>query len=124
MKRMFKVASFLTVVALMTASAFAVPQLKLTSGAATCTLTDNVVGAVCAGGATSGSGDNFAAIAGTVSGTFTVGSFTINTTTGITKPTQGTAANPFMDLNNVSVSGGAGILVVEFSETGFTGGAV
>lgn len=119
MKGMFKVSVFLTVVALMAMSAYATPTLKITSGAASCTLADGAGSSSCVGGAT-GSADNVGA-AGAVSGVFTVGNFTINVSTGITKPTSGTAAFPFMDLNTVNTSSAAGTLVLEFSETGFTG---
>lgn len=104
---------------LMANSAYALPQLRLTSGAATCTLSDNAAAAVCAGGAT-GSFD-LSAIDGAVAGTFTLGVWTVNVSTGITKPFIGTAASPYMDLNTVNVSSGAGTLTVEFTETDFTG---
>jgi hypothetical protein len=48
-----------------------------------------------------------------------VGSFSINITTGITYPTQGTLGSPVMDLSSVNVSGGTGSLEILFSATGF-----
>lgn len=48
-----------------------------------------------------------------------VGSFSINVTTGITYPTQGTLGSPIMDLSSVNVSGGTGSLEILFSATGF-----
>jgi hypothetical protein len=118
MKGTFKVAILFTVIALMAASAFATPTLRLTSGAARCTLTDGAAAAVCVGGGV-GSGDSTGA-AGAVSGTFSIGVFTVNVSTGITKPLAGSATNPYMDLNTVNVSSGAGMLIIEFSETDFT----
>ena len=120
MKGMFRLTVFLTVIVMMAMSAYATPMLKISSGGATCTLGDGDVAAVCGGGGT-GSGDILAG-AGSVAGSFSVGNFTVNVSTGITKPAQGSAAFPFMDLNTVNTStGGGGTLVLEFSETGFTG---
>lgn len=118
MKGMFKLTVFLTVVALMAMSAYATPTLRIASGGQSCTLTDGNIGSVCAGG--SGSGDSVGS-AGSVSGSFIVGLFTVNVSTGVTKPTLGSAASPYMDLNTINVSSGAGTLVLEFSETDFTG---
>jgi len=48
-----------------------------------------------------------------------VGTFSINVTTGITYPVQGTLSAPYMDLSSVDVSGGTGALEILFSATGF-----
>jgi hypothetical protein len=120
MKGIFKLTVFLTVIAMMAMSAFATPTLKITSGGQSCTLADGGA-SVCSGGGTGGI--DLVSVAGSVAGSFSVGAFTINVSTGITKPTQGSAAAPFMDLNtiNTSTGGNGGTLVLEFSETGFTG---
>ena len=48
--------------------------------------------------------------------------WTVNVTTGLSKPTLGSAPFPVMDLNSVNVSGlGAGTLIIEFTDTDFTG---
>lgn len=51
----------------------------------------------------------------------TVGTFTVNITTGITYPILGTTTFPRMELSSVNVStqGGAGTLRILFSEVGF-----
>jgi hypothetical protein len=49
-----------------------------------------------------------------------LGSWTVNVTTGITKPALGSSTAPSMDLNSVNVSSsGAANLIIEFTETGF-----
>jgi hypothetical protein len=48
--------------------------------------------------------------------------WTINVSTGITKPAQGDALNAFMDLNSVNLSAGAGSIGVWFGETDFQPG--
>lgn len=51
-----------------------------------------------------------------------LGIFTVNVTTGITKPVSGTATDPFMSLTSVNVSSvGAGALTIKFTDTDFTG---
>ena len=52
-----------------------------------------------------------------------LGIFTVNVTTGVTKPVSGTAIDPFMSLTSVNVSseGGAGALTIKFTEMDFTG---
>lgn len=58
---------------------------------------------------------------GTVVFVGSIGLWTVNVTTGITKPTLGSAANPEGDLNTVNVSGGAGTLTIRFSDNDYTG---
>jgi len=46
--------------------------------------------------------------------------WTVNVTTGISRPVLGNANSPFLDLNSVNVSSsGGGTLIIEFSDTGF-----
>jgi hypothetical protein len=45
----------------------------------------------------------------------------VDVTTGLTKPAQGSAANPSMDLNSVNLSTGAANLQIKFSDVDFTG---
>ena len=48
--------------------------------------------------------------------------WSVNVTTGLSKPTLGDAQFPVMDLNSVNVSGsGAGTLIIEFTDTDFQG---
>ena len=88
-------------------SAHAVPQLRLSDGVNTVTVTDG------------GAGDA-SAFAGVVVFQGSVGNFLVNVTTGITKPTLGTPTSPVLDLNSIDVTGaGGGVLTVEFTETDF-----
>lgn len=84
------------------------PTLTLTSDATSITIADE------------GAGDAFFG-AGAVTFIGTVGVFNVNVSTGLTKPVLGTADWPNMDLGSVNVSTAAGTLVIEFSDTGFTG---
>ncbi|MCP5520986.1 MAG: hypothetical protein H7A46_05505 [Verrucomicrobiales bacterium] len=67
--------------------------------------------------------DTYKAIDGVITYHGTVGVWTINVTTGLTKPVSGSASYPGMDLNtinsNIGVQG-AGDLIIEFSDTDFT----
>jgi len=58
---------------------------------------------------------------GIVSWAGTLGGWVFTVETGITKPAQGTATNPYLHLNTVATSIGAGSLSIYFSETHFTG---
>jgi hypothetical protein len=59
-------------------------------------------------------------LAGVVTFIGSLGSWTVNVTTGITKPALGSAITPSMDLNSVNVSSsGAASLIIEFTETDF-----
>lgn len=82
-------------------------QLTLSDGSITKTITDN------------GAGD-MSAITGVVLFNDSVGAFSINVTTGLTKPVLGAPGVPKMDLNSVNVSGSAGTLTIMFTETDFT----
>jgi len=48
-----------------------------------------------------------------------IGVWTINVSTGITKPVSGSATSPKMDLNTINMSVGAGTLKVKFTDNGF-----
>ena len=89
--------------------AAATPTLKLMSDAISVTIEDEKAG------------DAYFGQPGTVTFFGTVGVFNINVSTGLTKPVLGTADWPNMDLNSVNASAAAGTLVIEFSDTGFTG---
>lgn len=95
-------------------AAQALPQLELSDGITTVTITD--------GGAGDISGE-----AGVIVFHGAVGAFTINVTTGITKPVLGSASQPVLDLNSIDVTGTTGAtLTIKFSETDFisTGSSV
>jgi len=89
-------------------AAQAVPTLRLTAGATTVEVADGSVG-------------DLTSDAGAVTYSGAVGSnWTINVSTGLTKPAFGSPQNPFMDLNSINLSQGAGSITLMFSETGFT----
>lgn len=49
-----------------------------------------------------------------------IGNWSINVTTGVTKPALGSAASPILDLNSINVTSSAGgSLLIWFSEDGF-----
>jgi hypothetical protein len=79
------------------------------------------------GGATTFCADNAACDLDSTAGVVAVvaplpGGFTVNVTTGATKPTLGTAGQPHMDLNSINIqsTGGTHDLTLGFSEVGFT----
>lgn len=83
--------------------------LYLTDGGASVTITDG------------GAGDLNAAV-GAITYVGAVGAnWTINVSTGLTKPVLGSAEYPHMDLNSVNVSTGAGTLDIFFSDVDFAG---
>ena len=96
----------------MSVSAHAVPQLRLSDGINTVTVTDG------------GAGD-INPLAGVVVFNGAIGDFSVNVTTGITKPLLGSPTDPVLDLNSIDVTGAAGgVLTIEFTETDFfSGGA-
>ncbi len=60
--------------------------------------------------------------AGAITFSGAVGNFTINVTTGITKPAMGSASDVQMDLNDISIAAaGGGTLNILFSDDNFTG---
>jgi len=106
---MKKLATLLAGAALILAagSAWAIPTLRLTDGFVTIDIAD-------------GSALDANTNAGAVTYIGAVGqNWTLNVATGITMPFQGTALVPYMDLNSVNSSSGAGSLEILFSETGF-----
>lgn len=86
----------------------AVPTLKISDGV----LPEITIG--------DGAGGDSNGAAGVVTWIGSVGVWTVNVDTGITKPAFGSADNPFMDLAFVDISSAAGTLTLKFSETGFT----
>lgn len=89
-------------------SAWATPTIRLFDGTNTVDIAD--------GGITDAN-----PLDGAVTYIGAVGAWTLNVSTGITKPFVGTALLPYMDLNSVNTSAGAGSLQILFSETGFMG---
>src|SRR6185369_7584342 len=108
---MKKMAALLAGILMMAAtSAWATPTLRLFDGTSTKTVAD-------------GSIDDLNPLAGVVLYSGALGSWIVNVETGITKPTAGTALDPYMDLNSSNTSTAAGSLHVLFSETGFISNA-
>ena len=88
-------------------AAQAIPQLRLSDGFTTITVTDGGVGDI------NGS-------AGVIVFQGAIGVFNINVTTGVTKPVLGSPTEPVLDLNSIAVNGtGPGTLTISFSETDF-----
>lgn len=101
MKRLGLTLLFVALVMCMSSLAHATAMLSLMSGSHVVTLTDS-------------DGDGFISFSGVV------GSFDINVTTGLTKPTLGSDAFPRMDLNTIDMTmNGTGDLTILFSETDF-----
>jgi hypothetical protein len=88
--------------------AYAVPTLQLTDGVTTVTIEDM-------------SGSDFNPTVGAVTFIGSVGNFSLNGTTGISKPVLGSATLPSLDLSSVEVSGpsGGGTLTIRFSDDFF-----
>jgi hypothetical protein len=92
----------------LSATAHAIPTLRITQGANVETIVDG------------GAGD-INALSGSVVYSGTVGDFVVNTVTGVTKPILGTPAQPLLDLNSINVNGiPSGVITLEFSEIDFT----
>ena len=66
-----------------------------------------------------GAGDS-SAVVGSVLWFGAIGAFNVNVNTGLTKPVNGTATNPRMDLNFTANSTGVGNLTITFADDGFT----
>jgi hypothetical protein len=86
----------------------AIPTLKLVGGGTSITVAD-------------GSANDKNSLAGAVTYIGSLGGWSLNVTTGITKPKAGTADSPYMALSSVDTSTTSGTLKMYFSETGFTG---
>jgi hypothetical protein len=88
-------------------SASATPILKLDDGAGNVmTIWDNDL-------------SDLDSAAGSVVWYGSLGVWSLNVSTGLTKPFQGTAAIPYMHLNTVNTSTGAGVMTVSFTEIDF-----
>ncbi len=94
---------------LATERTYALPSLTLFDGTTTITVLD--------GGLNDSSSQ-----AGVVTYNGLIGVWDINVSTGLTKPTLGSATFPQLDLNSVNHSTGAGTLMITFTETGFNTG--
>ncbi|MGZ4965382.1 MAG: hypothetical protein ACXWC8_22740, partial [Limisphaerales bacterium] len=99
----------LTTLLALTCSTFATPQLRLSDGTTTITVTD-------------GDANDQSTTPGVVYYNGPVGpNWVLDITVGITKPAAGaTAGEPYMDLNTYNQSSAAGDLTLEYTETGFT----
>ena len=69
-----------------------------------------------------GSPDDITPTAGSVTWSGSLGVWTVNVSTGLTKPELGSAGSPHMDLNSVNRSSAAGTMTITFSDDAFTGG--
>lgn len=101
--------ALIVVLSLGAQAALAIPTLYLTDnmGATFTTIVDNGIGDI-----------NSTLGAVTFSGA--VGNWSVNVTTGLTKPALGSAAAPILDLNSIDVSSAAGgNLRIYFTESGF-----
>lgn len=99
---MCKMFVLLVVLMGMATSAQAVQSLRLSSGGVTQTITDN-------------DGDGILLFYGQI------GSFFLNVTTGLSKPTIGSSTSPHLDLVSVDVSGSqGGTLTIEQTDTDFS----
>lgn len=106
MKMLSNYVTLAIAIAALTGTAHAIPQLRISDGTSTITITDG------------GAGDGNAA-AGAVTWIGAIGVWTINVDTGITKPIIGNSGLPILDLNFVDVSSSGGTLTVTFTETDF-----
>ncbi len=88
-------------------SAFAAAVLELSDGTVTVTVHD-------------GDAQDGSLLPGAVTYIGAVGPFSINVTSGLTKPTQGDAAAPQLSLSSVDTSKDGGVLTIRFSDTDFT----
>jgi hypothetical protein len=73
---------------------------------------------VATGTALCGAGDSNGVV-GALTYIGTIGVWAVNVSTGITKPVQGSATDPFMDLNTVNTSTAAGTMTIKFSDIDF-----
>jgi len=86
----------------------AIPTLTLSDGTTTIMVTDN------------GAGDLDPTLGSVVFNGAVGSNFNINTSAGLTKPGDGSASAPAIDLSSLNHALGAGTLTITFSETGFT----
>jgi hypothetical protein len=106
MKKLLKPSAFVAAFAAISVAAHAIPQLRIFDGTTTLTVTDN--------DANDASSSN-----GVVTWNGTIGIWNINVDTGLTKPLLGSASNPYLELNFVDFSSGAGTLTLSFTDTDF-----
>jgi len=113
LKRQLKTLSILTAMVGATALLFgaggaeAALKIQLSDGVTTVTVTDGDAG-------------DMSANAGVVVYSGAVGIFTVNLSTGLSKPLIGTTKAPQMDLNSLNVSGpGSGTLTIKLTDTDF-----
>ena len=88
--------------------AHAVPMLRISDGNSTITIAD-------------GGGGDANSAAGAVTWIGSIGTWTLNTITGVTKPVVGFSDLPILDLNFFATSSGAGTLTIMFTETDYAG---
>jgi len=99
--------SFVAALLLIVPTADATAVMKIFDGTTTLTIVDG------------GAGD-MSADAGVILFNGAIGTWTINVTTGISKPVLGSAINPHMDLNTVNVTSSAGgTLTIWFTDVDF-----
>ena len=106
---LLKIATTVALACGLLTQANAVPMLRLTtSTGATVTVTD-------------GGANDSSSVDGLVLFNGPLGDWTINVTTGLSKPALGSDIVPILDLNslNMTSSGPAGTITLEFTETGF-----
>lgn len=113
---MKRILLFTLVICLFTVQANALMVLSLSDGGSTVTVTDEGVGDTSPG-------------VGVITYNGPVGTnWTVNVTTGLTKPLLGSATSPELDLNSSNLSSlGAGIMTIDLIEDGFsfpTGGVL
>lgn len=89
-----------------TADAEAAMMMRLTQGANQVVISDG------------GAGDANGAV-GAITFVGSLGNYTLNVSTGLSKPVLGSAASAQMDLNSVNTSTGGGTLVIELTDTDF-----
>jgi hypothetical protein len=107
MKRSLSVALF-SVVVLSFFPAHAIPTLTLSDGTNSITVQDGLAG-------------DISPVAGVVTFYGAVGGWWLNVSTGVTKPAEGSALDPYLHLNSVNaLSQGVGTLTITFSENGFS----
>ena len=107
MRRLLMAVAVIVAVVMVAGMASATPILWISDGTNTVTVEDN------------GTLDNNN-IAGAVTWIGSIGDFTINVTTGLSKPAIGDSNFPVLDLCSVNVSGGTGTLIIKWTDTGFT----
>jgi len=124
--RRFAYGAFVALLGLTVASrsAYGVAMIMLDDGLGdSVTITDGggCVGTGCAGFSQSSPGiyDLAPGTAGQLVVSGALGVWSINVSTGVTKPASGSATNPKMDLNSVNMSTAAGTMTIKFTDDNF-----